>query len=378
MRLVLFTGKGGVGRTTTAAATAVRAAGQGRKTLLVSAGSAPSLDDVLGCPAGDLNGPVEVGAGVAAGLFAVRADPRTAARHLPGRTHDLLLDALDDLGVDPLALDDLADLPGLDDLLTLLVLRDQVRDGPWDLVVLDCPPPSAAFRLLTTPDLLGRLLHRLLPMDRRIARLTARADPGDPLVAGADLLAAELAGVRSMLTAEDASVRLVTTPERVVLAETRRLFTALTMSGFAIDAVLVNRLEGDRNGVVPAEASSSFGDLPVLRLNQAAHEPRGVERLAELARGLGPEPPVPVAAPFGIDRTATGFDLRIALPLARPDELDLGRRGDDLVITVGGYRRLLALPGVLRRCRTDGASLREGVLTVAFVPDPAEFPSRWV
>ncbi|GLY32860.1 ArsA family ATPase [Kineosporia sp. NBRC 101731] len=398
MRLVVFTGRGGVGKTTTAAATAAHAASRGVKTLVMSADPAPALADQLGLSLGPQ--PSEVGAG----LFASQMDPHRLAQRFWESARRPALDALDDLGVDPLAAEDLADLPGLDDLLALLAVREETRDGPWDLVVVDCAPSAAAFRLLATPGRLGRLLARLLPMERRLDRLSARGMAGDPLVDAVDRFAGELAGLRSMLTDGSTSVRLVMTPEASALTQTRRLFTALTMSGFPVDAVVVNRIfptgppassmdllmdqpMGWQNTwrrsqeAVLADIVSSFEPVPVLRMTYAPAEPQGLEQLADLGLelyGNQPGPVRPGPLPPRVERTDTGFSLSLAMPLARRETLDLGRRGDDLVVTADGYRQVLPLPGVLRRCRVENATLREGTLAVAFVPDPAQFPSRWM
>ncbi len=397
-KLVLVTGKGGVGRTTTAAATALHAAGQGRKVLVVSVDPEPALADVLQVAVGPE--PAEV----SAGLWAMQADPARTAARVWAPVQELALDALAELGVDPLAAEDLIGLPGLDDVFALLAVQEEMRGGPWDLVVVDCSPSAQAFRWLSAPDALGRLLERLLPMERRISRLLEEG-PGR-LVEAFDRLAGELAKVGSMLNDESTSVRLVLTPEATVLAGTRRLYTALTMAGFAIDAVVVNRvLQTDRaqlgtcvresaptstidwvdekvrsQTAVLTEIAASFASVPVLQAGDLSGEPRGVEALSDLGIALyGDVNELPAsAAGFQIDRAEGGFTLRLPMPLAQRSGLDLGRRGDDLVITVDGYRRVLALPSVLRRCQVAGAHLREGTLSVQFVPDPAEFPSRWL
>lgn len=399
-RLVVFAGPGGVGKTTAAAATAAHAAGRGLKTLLVPADGGHSLADVLAVGTVDAgDGPVEV----TAGLWAMRPDPVRAAARFWTPVREPAQAALEEAGLDPLGAEDLPGLPGLDELLTLIGLHQQVQDGPWDLVVLDCAPSAQAFRLLSAPDLLGRLLERLLPMERRIARLTSgnRNRGADPLVAAVDRLVGELAAVRTMLSAEGTSVRLVLTPEATVLAGTRRLFTALTMAGFGVDAVVANRVLPDpgpqtspiewldawlhSQEKILEQATEAFAPVPVLRVEHAAAEPRGLELLAGVGHELYGDAststitdPVPTPEAFEIDRTESGFTLRLRIPLARREDLELGRRGDDLVVTADGYRKVLTLPSVLQRCQVQGARLREGTLAVAFVPDPAQFPSRWL
>jgi arsenite-transporting ATPase len=398
VRVLLFTGKGGVGKTTTAAATAVHAARCGVKTLVLSADPAHSLADALGVRLGPQ--PTEVGAG----LFGQQIDPRARSAQSWRAIQDYLVAALDELGVDPLTAEELTELPGADEVFSLLELRDQVRHGPWDLVVLDCAPSAETLRLLAAPEVLSRYLARLLPLERRIARIvsvTRRPGarglprPGDGVVEAAERLGAELTGVQEVLRSPSTSVRLVLTAESVVLAETRRTWTALALHGFAVDAVVANRMFATGSGdawrqrwalaqeQVLTEAAASFRPVPVQRSGYTAAEPVGLDALAELAESLygppAPEaatellaPPV-VAEPFVVDRVDGGFLLRLALPLVARRDLDLGRRGDDLVVTVEGHRRVLALPSALRRCEVAGATLRDGWLSVRFVPDPAQW-----
>lgn len=400
MRVVLLTGKGGVGKTTIAAATAAHAARCGLKVLVLSADPAHSLADALGARLGPE--PVEV----TAGLFGQQADPRARPQASWRRLQEYLLAALDDLGVDSPAAEELTELPGADDVFALLEMREAVRHGPWDLLVVDCGPSAETLRLLTVPDVLTRYLHRMLPMERRIARLlstvrgTARRAAGDgtadAVVSAAERFLAELAGLEEVLRAPSTSIRLVLTPERVVLAETRRTWTALAVHGYPVDAVIANRVlaaagSGDdpwRRGWTRAQAEvleaarASFAPVELQEVLWQPAEPVGVAALAGLGAGLygpprpgaGPEMRAPApATPFTVEREEDAFALRLPVPLAGLDDVELGRRGDDLVLTVQGHRRVVTLPSALRRCEVAGARLRDGALTVRFVPDP----TRW-
>ncbi len=395
MRLLLLTGKGGVGKTTVAAATAVHAARCGVKTLVLSTDAAHSLADALQVGLGPQ--PTEV----LPGLSAQQVDTRARGERSWRGVQEYLIAVLDALGVDPIAAEELTALPGAEEVLALLEVRDRVLDGRWDLVVVDCAPTAETLRLLALPEALAGALQRLLPMERRVMRaLAAGARPGraglplprDHVVEGAERLHAELAGVREVLGAPSTSVRLVLTPEAVVLAEARRTWTSLALFGYTVDAVVANRLVpgggGDawRAGWARAQAErlaeveASFAPVPVQRAGYAEREPVGAEALAALGEQLhGPVGPgsaaamlaaAPRAAQLRVERSGAEFVLVMQLPLAQREAVDLTRRGDDLTLVVGGHRRVVALPSALRRCRVLGASLRAGELRVRFEPDP--------
>lgn len=406
MRVLLFTGKGGVGKTTVAAATALHAARCGVKTLVVSADAAHSLADCLAHPLGPA--PVDV----VAGLAAVHVDVRDRQERSWRSIADHVIGVLDAVGVDPLTAEDLTVLPGTEEVLALLEVRDLAADGDHDLVVVDCAPTAETLRLLALPEALSRCVEVALPVERRVLRALSTgarasrgapgrrptAPPRDHVVDAAERLRAELAAVREVLGAPGTSARLVLTPESVVIAEARRTFTSLALYGYPVDGVVVNRVVpgGGRDPWRTAwarsqaqrlvEAEACFHPAPVLRAGYASAEPVGIEALAEFGDRLyGPPgedaarrllaPPDP-AARMRVERATAAdgreeFVLVLPLPLADRDDVELARVGDDLSVDVDGRRRLLALPSALRRCVVAGAGLREGALRVRFHPDPA-------
>lgn len=400
MRVLLFTGKGGVGKTTVAAATAVHAARCGVKTVVASADAAHSLADCLGRPLGP--DPVEI----EPGLSAVHVDARARGERSWRGVQEYLIGVLDALGVDPVRAEELTVLPGAEEVLALLEVRDLVTRADHDLVIVDCAPSAETLRLLALPEALSRYLELALPVQRRVlramaagARVTLGTDPGIPkprdhVVEAAEQLHAELSGVREVLGGPDTSVRLVLTPEAMVIAEARRTLTALSLYGYAVDGVVANRLvpdggeDGWRSGWARAqaarlaEAEPSFAPAaPMLRAGYAESEPIGVDALAELARSVyGPARPDGaaglLAAPdpgsrLRVEREGEEFVLVLPLPEADRDQMSLSRVGDDLCLQVAGHRRSLSLPSALRRCVVQGASLRSGLLRVRFRPDPA-------
>lgn len=394
MRVLLFAGKGGVGKTTIAAGTAALAASRGAKTLVLSTDGAHSLADAVGAAAGD--DPVEVDTG----LYVAQVAPHRRLTRAWEEVQDYLRSVLDAGGAEPIAAAELTMLPGVEEVLALLDLLEHARSGRFDVLVLDSAPTAESLRLLALPEALRWYLDRFFSLDRRLARVlrpalagSRRAGgrgmplPPERVFAAVDRLREDLADVRGLLCGRDASVRLVLTPESVVLAEARRAFTALSLHGYRVDAVIANRLvppggsDPWRARWVSAqahcltEAEAAFAPVPVHRAPYLAEEPVGPAALtalaAEIYAGADPVAPPPPGDPLTVERSGENFVLVLELPLAERGDVDLARSGDDLVVTVGPHRRVLPLPSGLRRCTVEGAVLREGRLRVRFVPDPA-------
>jgi arsenite/tail-anchored protein-transporting ATPase len=392
MRILLFTGKGGVGKTTTSAATSVWAASRGSKTLVLSTDPAHSLSDTFGV---DLGGePTEIDTG----LYGQQVDTQRAFEASWREVQHYLRDILEQGGVDPLEAEELTVLPGAEEVLALLALREQVASGRWDTVVVDCAPTGETLRLLALPEALGWWMQRMFPPERRVMRtlrpvlthLAGLPFPPDSVFNAVDRLSTELIEVRDLLTdPATTSVRLVVTPEAVVVAEARRTLTSLSLYGYRVDGVVANRVfpaedcgpDTWRAGWVEAqrvqldEIAASFPGLPLWQAGYAAAEPVGIEALTTLAtsayRDTDPLGVVSTPDPLIVERVSSEeFVMSVALPLAERRDVELVRKGDDLVLTVGSHRRALALPSVLRRCVIDGAALRDGRLRVRFCADP--------
>ncbi len=384
MRVLLFTGKGGVGKSTVAAGTAAVAARSGCRTLVLSTDAAHSLGDVYGVPAGPE--PTEV----AEGLFVAQVDAQRRFEQSWAQIQEYLREVLDVAGVDPVAAEELTVLPGAEEVLALLELRAQALRGEWDVIVVDCAPTAETLRLLALPEALGWYMTRVFPVQRRMVRtlgpVLGRAAgvpmPGDPVFGAVEELLHELGEVRQLLTGPDASVRLVLTPERVVVAEARRSWTTLSLLGYTVDGVVANRVfpaaAGDpwREGWVRAQADvlddleRSFDGLPVWRSAYRAEEPVGEPAVAAMAldlyRGHDPVARPAGGAPFRLDRAGPHLVVTVRLPLVGPEEVDLARRGDDLLVTVGSYRRVLSLPSAVHALPLAGARVEGGNLQVRF------------
>lgn len=393
MRIILFTGKGGVGKTTAAAGTAVLSAGSGRRTLVLSTDAAHSLADAFGVPVGPE--PTEVDHN----LFVQQVDAQKQFERSWTDIQRYLLSVLDAAGVDPVTAEELTVLPGAEEVLALLELRTRVVSGQWDVVIVDCAPTAETLRLLALPEALGWYMDRVFPAERRIIKalrpvLTRAAGvpmPQETVFDAVERLHSDLAEVHKILTGPDASVRLVLTPENVVVAEARRSLTTLSLFGYRVDGVIANRVfpadgaDDWREQWVTAQSEvlgaveQSFSGLPVWRSSYRPAEPVGARALEEFAKGVYVEDD-PLAnfdgeSPLTFSRTESGTVMRMVLPFVDRADVALARHGDELVVTVGSHRRVLALPGALTRQRVVGARVQSGCLQVKFRVDQEAQPS---
>lgn len=392
MRVMLFTGKGGVGKTTLAAGTAAMAAANGHRTLVLSTDPAHSLSDALGMDEPKVGqGPIEV----ADNLWSLHVDVRDRFARAWGDIQTYLLEVLDSAGVDSMEAEELTVLPGAEEVLALLEVRDRVRSGQWDVVIVDCAPTAETLRLLALPDALRWYMDRIWPTERRLLRLLrpilrkagGMPMPKERVLDAIEQLHEDLSDVRVILTQPSSSVRLVTTPEAVVFAEARRTLTSLSLYGYRVDGVLVNRIfpaedaDAWRAKWIAAQTAqlerieADCAPIRVWRSGYQSGEPVGPEALAQLARSVyGDDDPLAIVKttdPLTISRSGDDYELTIALPLVARGDVDLARKYDELVVTVGAHRRVISLPAALRKATVAGAHFEPGQLRVEFTTTEA-------
>ncbi|HMJ75576.1 MAG TPA: ArsA family ATPase [Iamia sp.] len=384
-RTLLFTGKGGVGKTTVAAATAVRCADAGARTIVLSTDPAHSLADSLDVELGSRPTPV------VDNLWGQQLDARERMEEAWGDIQGWLVDVFEWAGVDGVEAEELALLPGLEEVFGLVDIKAYAESGEWDVIVVDCAPTAETIRLLSLPDVLRWYMERVFPTSRRLqrvvgpvlSRVTTLPVAGDAVFGSAEKFYARLDGVKEILAdTERTSVRLVVNPEKMVVAEARRTATYLALFGYGVDAVVANRLLPDdiadpwfdRWKASHAEhltaIEEGFAPLPILRSDLAEVEVVGLDRLRSFGAALygerDPATRMHDGAPMRIEARGDEVVLLLDLPFADHDELDLGRHGDELIVTVGPYRRAIVLPDSLQRRTVAGAQLRDGMLTVTF------------
>ncbi|KQW11221.1 ArsA-related P-loop ATPase [Streptomyces sp. Root369] len=382
MRTILITGPGGSGRTTVAAATALRAAGNGIRTLVLSA----DRTDTLGTTLGVTTGPTPTR--ITPHLTAWRPDATAGFRDDLARFQDRASHVLNLLGASRLDPEEVTPLPGAEELTLLRAVRDAALSERHDLLVVDLPPTQQALALLSLPEELRRYLRRLLPAERQAAaglrpvlgRLAGVPMPSEWLYETAARWDTELGGVEAVLADREAVVRLVAEPGPAGTDDVRSASLALALRGLRPDALIANRVVPEEwpAGLVAQQRKALEEwqeSYDVHAVPHLGHDPRGADDLTALAVPEVNDTTSTVEWPV-VDHLAEDGVLvwHLPLPGAIRDELDLIRRGDELVVSAGQFRRIVPLPSALRRCTVAGAALREGELRIRFAPDPDLWP----
>jgi arsenite-transporting ATPase len=383
MRVVLLTGKGGVGKTTMSAATAIGAAAHGHRVFLLSTDPAHSVGDALGRPVGARAS--EVAPGVVAQEVAVLDEIEHSWSEIQGWLRQLLRE-----GADELLAEEILVFPGLEELVALRAIREVEALGEFDVCVVDCAPTGSTLRMLRFPDALGVFMGGVFDLKRRAARAikpileavgVRGLVPGDEVFAAFERLVRDVDDVRQILfDGERTTARVVTNAARVVVDETRRSFAYLSLYGVATDALLVNRLlpENAQGGFFARWAAREQGELaalegfgvPLLRARLRAREPIGAEALGALAREvygeLDPAAILHRGRPLRWRRVGAATLLEIDLPHVVKEEVEVAAHGEDLHLRVRDARRAIALPASLVGRRIESARLERGVLVVRF------------
>jgi arsenite-transporting ATPase len=386
MRVLLYTGKGGVGKTSLALASALQVAEHGHRVAVLSTDSAHSLGDALGRAVGPHLRPIAPG--VAAQEVAALAELDRAWSEIQAWLVALLQGDGEEVAAEELLV-----FPGLEELVALRAVRDVEATGDFDVCVVDCAPTGSTLRMLRLPDVLRFFMENFFDAKRRAARLVrplAQRVGAGRLVApeavfdAAERLYRDVESVsRVLLDDERTSARLVVNPARVVVDESRRSYAYLCLYGIATDAVLVNR-------VLPAEAAGGFFarwagreerelaeiaasfPVPLFRAPLLAREPIGIEALRELARSLfggrDPAERMTRARPIRLEKEGARTRLCIDLPGAQAAEVDVVGRGDELLVRVRDAQRRIALPASVAGRAIDSVRLAGGVLAVDFAP----------
>lgn len=389
MRVLLFTGKGGVGKTTVAAATAVKAARSGSRTMVMSTDPAHSLADSFDVEVFDQATPV------APNLWAEQIDSQRRLESNWREIQEYMIQLMNWSGIETIQAEELSVIPGLDEIFSLIDVKRHVDEGRYDLLIVDCAPTAETLRLLSLPEIINWYIERIFPVSRRvvkavrplISRVTTLPIAGDQVFGAVERLDRNLDAVRRILTDEYMStVRLVVNPEKMVIAEARRTYTYLGLFGYRVDAVIVNRIIPEdvtdpyfvKWKEIQAEhletVRESFQPVPILTAKLFDREMVGLDLLDamgdEVYKGHDVGDVLYRDEPIRVRKRGLTYALSMRLPFVSRGEIDIHRKADELFVRVGAYKRNLILPQILQRLEVRGANFVGDHLEISFAREP--------
>lgn len=386
MRIILYTGKGGVGKTTVSAATAVRCAELGYKTLVLSTDAAHSLGDSLDVELTDE--PTQV----APHLWAQEVNALHQLEDHWEHIHSYLTELFASQGVDDVVAEELASPPGMEEVASLMAIREHKLSGKYDVIIVDCAPTGETLQLLAFPDVARWYLERVFPIERKVMKVARPVVqrfvdiplPSDDIYGFAKDLLVDLGSMKEILGDPSTStVRIVLNLEKMVVKEAQRAFTYLSLYDYLTDLIVVNR-------VLPKEADSpyfanwkkaqrrsakavdeAFSPVPILTTRLFDREMVGLENLSEMARSIyhdrDPTERFYTELSQRMYKKDGGYELELRLPFISREQLDVTHKEGELFVTVGPYKREISLPRALNGSTVTKAALDEGMLRVTFV-----------
>jgi arsenite-transporting ATPase len=385
MRVLLFTGKGGVGKTSISAATAVRCAELGYKTVIISTDAAHSLSDVFKIELSDK--PLEIGRN----LYGVEVDPNSEIRDNWGDIQKYITAFLKSQGIEEVVAEEIAILPGIDELMSLLKIREFYDSGNYDCIILDCAPTGATVKLLSIPDVFRWYIQKLLPIEKRVMKVIKPVAerfvpfplPAQDVYNSIEFLYTKLDRLNKiMLDNKTTSIRLVINPERMVIKEAQRAYAYLSLFGYNVDAVFANRIfsENISNTIYfnwlkiqkkyISEAEEMFSPLPIFCVKFFEKEISGVQDLSILAEECyGSDNPLKVyhrEKPVIFSRKNGVNTISIHLPGIKKEEVDLWIKGEELILKVKNFQRNILLPHNFMNMEIRSARLEKENLVITF------------
>jgi arsenite-transporting ATPase len=379
MRIILYTGKGGVGKTTLSAATAAYLSSLGKKVLVVSVDPAHSLSDVL---------EVEVGPepkAIAENFFAQEIDVYFSVEKYWGKLQEYLRSLLKWQGVEEVLAEEMSILPGMEEVSAFLWINSHVEEGKYDVIIVDSAPTGETLRFLSLPDAASWWITKVLPLQRKLMKFirpVAKVATDMPLPeeetydALEDLFRQVYSLYYLLQNPKISSVRIVTNPEKMVLRETEKAYTYLHLFGFPVDAILVNRVAEKGSFLASIqqryleEIYQNFYPTPILEVPYLKEEVLGLEKLKELGRLVyGEKDPSEVFyqdKPFEVFERDGDFVLKLHLREVPKEKLEVFHSGDELTIRIGNFKKHFFLPRVLIHKEVKSAKINPPYLEITF------------
>lgn len=391
MRVILYTGKGGVGKTTISAATGLKLASLGYKTIVISLDVAHSLRDSYDSDELLIAQNKEKQIQINDNLWMQEINVQEAIVEYWDEVYNYIRSILNRSGLDSLVAEEIAIFPGMEEICALLYINQYVRENAYDVIILDCAPTGESLRFVSIPTTLEWYMNRIFKLERNLAKIAGPVIetvssvpmPKDSYFKNIQNLFDRLEGVDKVLTdPKITTVRLVTNPEKIVIKETQRAFMYFCLYGMCIDAVIINRIFPD--GVDDRffdfwkqtqqqyieDAENYFSDVPNLKVNLFDDQIVGVSGLQKLGDILYPDiDPADRFSqrnPYQFNKTDDGYQLIMQLPFLTKQEVNLNKQADELIITIGGFKRHVALPRSLASTKATGAKLTGQQLIVTF------------
>ena len=391
MRIIMFAGKGGVGKTSIASATGLKAAGEGYKTLIMSLDIAHSLSDIFSLDKGLMDTNKGVPFKLEDRLWIQELDIQEEIQRNWGDVHKYIASLFHTAGLNEILAEELAILPGMEEVSSLLYINRYVQEDDFDVIILDCAPTGESLRFISIPATLEWYISKIFKIERRVVsyiRPVAKRFydvplPEDDYFKALENLFVRLEGVDNILTDPAiTTVRLVTNPEKIVLKETQRSFLYFSLYKMCIDAIIMNRIlpdtieetyfhdwkESQRSYLESAE--EYFSPVPILPVLLFQNEPLGIERLNQFGEDIyGEQDPAEhfyTERPYEFSQKDGNFFIKIKLPFITKEEIELHRLPEELVIRVGGFKKHILLPRYVSKYRDVTAKIDDTCLNIIF------------
>lgn len=384
-RILIFTGKGGVGKTSVAAAHARNSANEGKKTLIVSTDMAHNLSDIFEMNMG------KTVQEVSTNLYALEIDPNYIMEEDFADIKQAFINLIASSGIPFGDIGQLSAFPGMDELFSLLKIMDIYEKGEYERIIVDSAPTGETLSLLKFPELLAWYMEKFFPLGKVAMKVLAPISktffkiqlPNKEAMTDIERLYLKLVRLQEFLKdRKTTSIRLVTMPEKMVVEETKRNFMYMNLYDFHVDGIYINRILpkdidnqffnewiGIQNQYIE-ELESIFGDIPIYKIpwfDTDLNGLSGVDRIEKaVLRGQDIFALHKDLSDQHFEKTETGYDLKLKIPFIEKGELNLHESGTDIIIKIGNFKRCIPKPNTLRNHGISSARLSEGILNVSF------------